>query len=192
MGKLIYRFGTMNAAKSAHLLITGHQFEENGYEVIYLKSEIDTRDPGVIRSRTGLEKKGTLISPYHKDLSTILESKKSNKKDRLIILVDECQFLKDFQVDSLQEFILKKEKEGCNVLCICYGLRTDYETNSFEGSRRLFEVADSLEELKSSCKCGRKTIFNYRITKERGQIVPGNSYVALCRNCYYEQILSRK
>ncbi|MDE6009183.1 MAG: hypothetical protein K2G90_08255, partial [Muribaculaceae bacterium] len=106
------------------------------------------------------------------------------------MLVDEAQFLTACQVDELARVV---DDFGCNV--ICYGLRTDFQTKLFEGSRRLFEIADSIEEVKSTCTCGRKTIVNARIDME-GRIVTegaqveigGNDrYVAICRKCWRER-----
>ena len=103
------------------------------------------------------------------------------------ILIDEAQFLTTAQVDQLARVV---DDYGSNV--ICYGLRTDFQTHLFEGSKRLFEIADSIDEIKSTCSCGRKTIVNARIDKDGNILTDGDQveiggndkYVALCRNCW--------
>ena len=106
------------------------------------------------------------------------------------ILIDECQFLTEKQVDELGAIA---DNFGINVLC--YGLRTDFRTQLFPGSKRLFEIADSFEEIKSSCYCNSKTIFNARINKDGEIVTDGEQievggddrYVSLCRRCYFEK-----
>ena len=107
------------------------------------------------------------------------------------ILVDESQFLTTSQVDGFAEIV---DNLGINV--ICYGLRTDFMTNLFEGSKRLFEVADKIEEIKSSCYCNHKAIFNARIDSDKNLVLSGDQveiggddkYVSLCRKCYYDKV----
>ena len=103
------------------------------------------------------------------------------------ILIDEAQFLSAHQIDQLARIV---DDYGVNV--VCYGLRTDFQSHMFEGSRRLFELADTIEEIKSTCSCGRKTIINARIDSTGNIVTDGNQveiggddkYVALCRRCW--------
>lgn len=192
MGKLLFRYGTMGAAKSAHLLMTGFNFEEKGRKVIYVKPKIDNRGefPGFINSRiNGLRRKCELV-----DLTTNLLyflEVKFNYEDNTVILVDECQFLTRSQIDNLASIA-----DTYDSLVICYGLRADSNTNLFEGSKRLFEIANTFEELKSTCKCGHKTLLNARLgsdgkfIKSNLQIVIGGSdkYESVCRSCYYQNL----
>jgi thymidine kinase len=188
IGKLYFRYGTMGSAKTALLLTTAYNFEERGMAYICFKPVVDTReDKNVIRSRIGIERACQWIYA-HTDLYLVIHDIFEKVEVRpLWILVDEAQFLSEKQVDQLAAVV---DDYGCNVLC--YGLRTDFRTHLFEGSRRLFEIADSIEEVKSTCTCGRKTIVNARIDS-KGQIVTegeqveigGNDkYVAVCRKCW--------
>ena len=150
----------MGSAKTAMLLTTAYNFEERGMAYMCLKPVVDTREKkNVIRSRIGIERECKWIYPETDlyDMVRILFEQTLNVPDW--ILVDEAQFLSEDQVDQLARVV---DDYGCNI--ICYGLRTDFKTRLFEGSRRLFEIADSIEEVKSTCNCGRKTIVNARIT----------------------------
>lgn len=187
LGKLYFRYGTMGSAKTAMLLTTAYNFEERGMSYLCMKPSIDTREKkNVIRSRIGIERECQWIY-RDTDLYTMISELVAKGADPDWILVDEAQFLLAEQVDQLA-FIV--DKFGINV--ICYGLRTDFRTNLFEGSRRLFEIADTIDEVKSTCNCGRKTIVNARIDS-RGEIITegdqveigGNDrYVSVCRNCW--------
>lgn len=187
-GKLYFRYGTMGSAKTALLLTQAYNFEERGMQYLCMKPVIDTREKtGVIRSRIGIERECTWIYPetdlyeYLKDLyETTLTVKEW-------ILVDEAQFLSPDQIDQLAQVV---DDFGTNV--VCYGLRTDFQSRMFPGSQRLFELADSIDEIKSTCSCGRKTIINARIDGQGNIVTDGNQveiggddrYVALCRNCW--------
>ena len=187
-GKLYFRYGTMGSAKTALLLTTAYNFEERGMRYACLKPVIDTREErNVIRSRIGIEREcGWIMADT--DLY-ILAQQLCEKAGCLIdwFLVDEAQFLAAEQVDQLARLV---DDYGVNV--ICYGLRTDFRTHLFEGSRRLFEIADPIDEIKSTCSCGRKTIVNARIdtngdmVEEGAQVEIGgdDKYIAVCRNCW--------
>lgn len=188
IGKLYFRYGTMGSAKTAMLLTTAYNFEERGMAYLCFKPATDTREThNVIRSRIGIERECRWI--FH-DTNLYEELASLQSQGGMIpgwILVDEAQFLTARQVDQLAKVV---DDFGVNV--VCYGLRTDFKTNLFEGSRRLFEIADSIEEVKSTCSCGRKTIVNARIDS-KGQIltegeqveIGGNDrYVAVCRRCW--------
>lgn len=187
-GKLYFRYGTMGSAKTAILLATAYNFEERKLCFICLKPVIDTRDgDSVIRSRIGIERKCEWIYP---DTNLFERAQELHDKQGIIVdwyLVDEAQFLTETQVDQLARIV---DVYGSNV--ICYGLRTDFKSHLFEGSRRLFELADTIDEIKSTCNCGRKTIINARIDQhgdfveegEQVEIGGDDRYVAVCRRCW--------
>lgn len=187
-GKLYFRYGTMGSAKTAVLLTQAYNFEERHMDYLCMKPVVDTREQSnIIRSRIGIEREckwifsNTNLYELARDLY--------KKEGRIIdwYLIDEAQFLTVAQVDQLSRIV---DDFGSNV--ICYGLRTDFKTNLFEGSRRLFEIADTIDEIKSTCNCGHKTIVNARIdsagniVEEGAQVeIGGNErYVAVCRKCW--------
>lgn len=188
IGKLYFRYGTMGSAKTALLLTTAYNFEERGMAYRCFKPVIDTREAkNVIRSRIGIERECTWIYPETNLYEVISGMEKTSGYAPDWILVDEAQFLSPDQVDQLA---LVVDEFGINV--ICYGLRTDFRTRLFEGSKRLLEVADSIDEIKSTCSCGRKTIVNARVNSKgeiitEGEVVEigGNErYIAVCRRCW--------
>jgi len=187
-GKLYFYYGTMGSAKTAFLLTTAYNFEERHIPYICLKPAIDTREKdSVIRSRIGIERACTWI--YGDTDVYRLAQGLFEKSGEFInwFLVDEAQFLSTEQVDQFSRLV---DDYGCNV--ICYGLRTDFKSNLFEGSRRLFEIADTINEIKSTCTCGRKTIINARLdcngdfVEEGAQVEIGGDdrYIAVCRKCW--------
>ena len=194
-GKLFFKYGCMGAGKSLQLLATAYNFQERGIPYTIFKSEIDTRDgEGVIHSRALGDKSCTSVPT---DLNLFELVRNVCQKDEMFfrpkvkwILVDEAQFLTPEQVDQLAAVA---DMLGINVMC--FGLRTDFQTHLFPGSRRLFEVADEISEIKSSCSCDTKTIFNARIDSEGKVVTEGEQvevggddrYISLCRKCYYEQ-----
>lgn len=191
IGKLYFRYGTMGSAKTALLLTTAYNLEERGMAYLCFKPVTDTRETrNVIRSRIGIERECKWIHPST-DLYEIF-SRMLGEGGMIPgwILVDEAQFLATEQVDQLARVV---DDFGCNV--ICYGLRTDFQTHLFEGSRRLFEIADSIEEVKSTCTCGRKTIVNARIDSngailtegEQVEIGGNDKYMAVCRKCWTDK-----
>ena len=178
----------MGSAKTALLLTQAYNFEERGMEFICMKPIVDTREKeNVIKSRIGIKRECLWIY-----LDTdIYELVKNIYEETLVvkdwILIDEAQFLSQEQVDQLARIV---DDYGCNV--VCYGLRTDFQSKMFEGSRRLFEIADTIDEIKSTCSCGRKTIINARIDADGSVITDGNQvmiggddkYIAMCRRCW--------
>lgn len=185
----------MGSAKTALLLTAAYNFEERGMSYLCFKPATDTRENrNVIRSRIGIERECRWIyhdTDLYNEIGDIL---RLTPDEPQWVLVDEAQFLTSKQVDQLAMIV---DEFGCNV--ICYGLRTDFRTQLFEGSRRLFEIADSIDEIKSTCSCGRKTIVNARIDS-RGDIITegaqveigGNDrYMAVCRNCWTNKRIER-
>lgn len=178
----------MSSGKSLQLLSTAFNFQEHSIPFLMVKSNIDTRDgKDVIHSRAIGEKECVTISPKD-DLFSMMEVYEQISQEKLRwILVDEAQFLTTEQVDQLAAIA-----DILGISIICYGLRTDFKTHLFDGSKRLFEIADSVEEIKSSCDCGSKTIFNARVNENREIVTDGvqvevggdERYVSYCRRCY--------
>lgn len=183
MAKLYFKYGAMGSSKTANALITKFNYEERGMKVWLIKPSIDVRDGvDVVKSRIGLSAKADIMTP-DKDLYD--EFKK--RPERHVIIADECQFFTPKQIDDLRKIV-----DELDVPVLCYGLRTDFLTKLFPGSLRLFEVADSVTEIKTICGCGKKAIVNARIdgdgkvVTEGGQILIGgnDSYIAMCHSCW--------
>jgi thymidine kinase len=177
----------MGSSKTANALITKFNYEERGMKVWLIKPSIDDRDGATaVRSRIGLEAEASVITP---DMD-IYEAF-SRLEGYHVIITDECQFFTAAQIDQLRRIV-----DGKNIPVLCFGLRTDFLTHLFEGSRRLFEVADSITEIKTICTCGKKAIVNARIdglgrvVTVGGQIMLGgnDSYVAMCHACWKRAI----
>lgn len=178
----------MGSAKTAMLLTTAYNFEERGMRYVCMKPFIDTREQlNVIRSRIGIERECTWI---YQDTDLYATARELFEQAGSVIewfLIDEAQFLTAEQVDQLSRVV---DDFGCNI--VCYGLRTDFQSHLFEGSRRLFEIADTIDEIKSTCTCGHKTIINARIdsngdfVEEGAQVEIGgdDKYIAVCRKCW--------
>ena len=191
MAKLYFKYGAMGSSKTANALITKFNYEERGMKVWLIKPAIDTRDGvGVIRSRIGLAADAQVMSS-DADIRREFEA----HKDCHVIIADECQFFTEAQIDQLRAIV-----DELDLPVLCFGLRTDFMTRLFPGSRRLFEVADSITEIKSVCRCGKKAIVNARID-ERGRVVTtggqillgGNdSYVAMCHACWKQTIAAQE
>ena len=187
MAKLYFKYGAMGSSKSAQALITQFNYEELGMTVWLIKPSTDTRDGAdVIKSRIGLERKATVITP---DLDIKEEYSKHIRTD--VIIADESQFFTPEQIDQLRDIVDEQD-----VPVLCFGLRTDFLTHFFPGAERLMELADSITEIKTVCSCGRKATVNARIDAE-GRIVTegsqvmlgGNdSYMAMCHKCWKEKI----
>ena len=191
MAKLYFKYGAMGSSKTANALITRFNYEERGMQVWLIKPSLDVRDGAdVIRSRIGLATKADIITP---EMDVFEEYKKHTDCD--VIIADECQFFTAKQVDELRAIV-----DTLNIPVLCYGLRTDFLTHMFEGSRRLFEVADSITEIKTICGCGKKAIVNARIDwqgnviTEGGQILLGgnDAYLAMCHSCWRKKIAEQK
>ena len=187
MAKLYFKYGAMGSSKTANALITKFNYEERGMKVWLIKPSIDVRDGAdVVRSRIGLSARADIITP---NINLFEEYQKH--LDCHVIITDECQFFTPEQIDDLRRIV-----DELHIPILCYGLRTDFLTHLFPGSRRLFEVADSITEIKTICTCGKKAIVNARIdgegkvVTEGGQILIGgnDSYVAMCHTCWRNAI----
>ena len=154
MPKLYFRYGPMSSSKTANLLMVAHNYRQQGKKVLLIKPVIDERFGMSIKSRCGLESETDYL--LEKDDSSLREITGEILEKLDAVLVDECQFLTRYQIDTLREFTKY-------VPVLCYGLRTDYKTNLFEGSKRLMEIADTIEEVKTTCYfCNRKAIVNLK------------------------------
>ncbi len=187
MAKLYFKYGAMGSSKTATALITKYNYEERGMRVWLIKPAADNRDGEfTLRSRVGLTAEAEAIGP-DKDIRALYDQRE--KVD--VIIVDECQFMTQAQIDQLRELV---DREDLPVLC--FGLRTDFQTKLFPGSRRLFELADSITEIKTICDCGRKATVNARLSPEGYVVTEGSqvflggndSYIAMCHKCYQDYI----
>lgn len=188
MANLVFKYATMGAGKSLNILATAHQFKNNGIGYQLLKSSLDTRSEGTIKSRIGVEEICTIL-PHKEDIWKYVDL---NVK---WLFVDEAQFLTSIQVEQLAYIV-----DEFNINVVCYGLRTDYQTHLFEGSKRLFELADSFEEMPSYCECGNKTSVNARLNNdgkiditdgEQIKVGGDNEYKALCRKCFNKKVVDQ-
>lgn len=188
MSKLYFRYGAMNSGKSTHLMQVAYNYEERGMKVLLLKPATDKKGGEKLVSRLGVERKVDIVISEYDNVYTCIKEEilKNGKVD--CILVDEVQFMKADQIDQLFEIAVKQD-----IPVICYGLRTDFRMNGFEGSSRLLLIAHSIEEMKTICKCGNKALLNGR--KINGKFVfTGNQvaidnidnveYESLCGKCY--------
>ncbi len=187
MAKLHFKYGAMNSGKSDTLIKTAYNYTERGLKVIVIKPEIDTKGEAKVVARGGHERIVDVLAGANTDL----EQKVSAIDNVSVVLVDESQFLTELQIGQL--FHLAKNH---NISVICYGLRADFRNQMFPGSKRLFEVADSIEKLPTMCFCGSQAEFNTR--KVNGEYVFTGDQVAidgeqkveydsLCGNCYQRE-----
>ena len=190
MSKLYFRHGAMNSGKSTALLQVAFNYEERGQHVLIAKPAVDTKGDRGIVSRLGVVRDADfLILPTDNLRELVAEQSKRFKVDCL--LIDEAQFLTREQVDQAMEIAVLD-----NVPVLAYGIRTDFRTNGFPGSIRLLEIAHSLEELKTICRCGKKAMFNARLQNGKfifdgDQVaIDGDkvTYESLCPNCYFEKL----
>ena len=187
MAKLYFKYGAMVSSKTANALITKFNYEERGMRVWLIKPALDDRN-GItkVHSRIGIEADAFVVST---DTDLIDEFK--SREGIHAIIADECQFFSVPQIDQLRRIV-----DEYDVPVLCFGLRTDFMTHLFDGSKRLFEVADSITEIKTICACGKKAIVNARIDGdgrvlvEGGQILIGgnDAYVAMCHSCWKSAI----
>ena len=187
MAKLYFKYGAMGSSKTATALITKYNYEERGMKVWLIKPAADQRDGAfTLKSRIGLTAEAESVSP-DKDICELYK----NRERADVIIVDECQFMTTAQIDQLRWLV---DREDLPVLC--FGLRTDFRTQLFPGSRRLFELADSITEIKTICECGSKATVNARIDGEGHVVTEGaqvflggnDSYIAMCHACWRKRI----
>lgn len=190
MSKLYFRYGAMNSGKSTHLMQVAYNYEERGMKVLIIKPMVDKKGGDTLVSRLGVGRKVDLLLDKNDNVLDIIKERLNANEEIDCILVDEVQFLKEAQIDELFEIAVT-----LNIPIICYGLRTDFKRNGFEGSTRLLLIAHSIEEMKTICACGKKAIFNGRkinnkFVFEGEQIAIDEqndvNYESLCGECYYK------
>jgi len=189
MSKLYFRYGTMNCGKSAILMQVAHNYEENNKKVIIIKPSIDTKGENYIESRIGLKRKVDILIDKNKSIKKAI----SKFENIDCILVDETQFLTTNQIEDLW-----KISKTMDIPVICYGLKVDFQSHLFEGSKRLLELADEIEELITICSCGKRAKFNARFvndkfTLEGKEVVIDGSrdnvvYRPMCGKCFLNEI----
>ena len=188
MAKLYFFYGAMGSSKSANALMVEYNYRERGQKVLLAKTNIDTRDGvNLIHSRIGLSRQCVLLS----DVCSM-----SDEQIRAYdaVIVDEIQFAKTDEVDFLAHLV-----DDLDVPVMCYGLRSDFQSHLFEGSRRILEICDEIKEIKTMCWCGRKATCNARynengIVREGAQVMLGanDEYIALCRKHFNEGRLHKE
>ena len=193
MAKLYFKYGAMGSSKTAQALITKYNYEENGLKVWLIKPSADTRDGmDILRSRIGLEATVQIMLP-DTDVYEVFKTEREGRCD--VIITDECQFFTPEQIDQLRAIV-----NDYDIPVMCFGLRTDFLTHLFPGSRRLMEIADTIQEIKTICDCGNKATVNARIDTEGHIITQGeqvflggnDSYIAMCHRCWLRGIRERR
>lgn len=204
MSKLYFKFGAMGSSKTANALMTRFNYLEKNHSVWLVKPKTDNRDDYVdengnvvttVKSRIGLSAPASVIKEDDDITKLICDASadivengeliKTKKID--VVICDECQFLSEEQIDQL-----KYIAENMRIPVLCFGLRSDFRTKLFPGSKRLFEIADSISEVKSICECGKKAIVNARfdangnlVTKGAQVDIGGNEkYKSMCWSCW--------
>lgn len=201
MAKLYFRYGAMNSGKSTALLQVAYNYEERDQRVVLLKPRIDTKGDREIISRLGVTRRVDALVGPEDDVHELFARLAATDPDPepgpggrvrpvAAVLIDEAQFLTPLQVDDFLRLAVCED-----VPVLAYGIRTDFRTTAFPGARRLLEIAHSLEELKTICRCGRKAIFNARRVGGRfvfdgAQVaIDGidSTYESLCAACYLRE-----
>mgnify|MGYP003310382504 FL=1 len=201
MSKLYFKFGAMASSKTANALMTRFNYEEKGNHVWLIKPDLDNRDDytdengvrvTVVKSRIGLSAVADVVGRDEDIHTRFVALNETQPID--VIICDECQFLTAAQVDQM-----KYIAEYCDTPVLCFGLRSDFLTQLFEGSKRLFEIADSITEIKSVCRCGKKAIVNARIADgrvvtagEQIEIGGNDKYEGMCWGCWQNRIKEGK
>jgi thymidine kinase len=181
--KLYFYYGVVGSSKTANALMKRYSFQERGYRVLLMKPSTDTRDGvDIVKSRIGLQAEAVTLTP-EQSIPQYLQCHTQAQPD--VIIVDEAQFLTREQVEELKTISIA-------LPVYCYGLKTDFLTNLFEGSKRLLELADTILEIKTLCRCGNKATVSARIDgegniiRQGSQILMGGneSYLAMCYHCW--------
>ena len=189
--KLYFKYGAMNSGKTIEILRTAHNYEENGFKVIVVKPSIDKKGGKSIVSRIGSSRVVDYLVSKDQLVSSLI--KNDNPK---VILVDEAELFTKRQIEDL--WLLTKERD---ISVFCYGLKSDFKTLSFPGAKRLFELADKMEEITTLCECGEKAMFNLRMINgvpvfDGDQVAIDGfddvTYVPVCGNCYINKFNNSK
>ncbi|MDH6423685.1 thymidine kinase [Aurantimicrobium minutum] len=192
MAKLYFRYGAMNSGKSTAMLQAAYNYEERGHSVVLAKPAIDQKGDMGILSRVGITRRSDFVIAEESDVYGLFQHEREEiirktGADVKCFMVDEAQFLTEAQVDDLLRIALLED-----VPVMAFGIRTDFQTVAFPGSRRLLEISHEIDELKTICRCGKKAIFNARKYNDRfifdGEQVAIDgvavNYEPLCGNCY--------
>lgn len=188
MAKLYFKYGAMGSSKTAQALITKFNYEERGMRVWLIKPATDVRDGAeTLSSRIGLSASCRAIDKSEQ-ISEVLDSETEGIN---VIIADESQFFTEKQIDELREIVNERD-----IPVLCFGLRTDFLTRLFPGSKRLLEIADELSEIKTMCECGKKATVTARIdstgkivTAGRQVVLGGNDrYIAMCHKCFVTKV----
>lgn len=190
MAKLFFRYGAMNSGKTTALIQVAHNYQERGMDTLLVKPVVDVKGQSRIISRLNVARKVDHLVDRETRLFPLIEQEQKQKNNLKCILVDEAQFLTTDQVTELFRAAVLLD-----ISVICYGIRTDFLMNGFDGSKQLLLLAHSLEELKTICRCGRKAVANTR--KVNGKFVfegdqvaidgeDNVEYESLCAQCYFK------
>ena len=190
MAKLYFRYGAMNCGKSTAIMQVGYNYYERGMNAVIMKPMVDTKGDNKVVSRLGIDKPVDFLVGSDDDVFEMIDSYQKENKKIDCLLVDEVQFFRSYHIDEMLKVAVT-----LNIPVICYGLRTDFLMNGFEGSQRLLLIAHTIEELKTICTCGKKATLNGR--KVNGKYVFEGEQVAidgenqveyqsLCTSCYFE------
>lgn len=183
MAKLYFRYGAMGSSKTANALMVAYNYKERGKRVLLAKPKLDTREMGVLHSRIGLEQPCIYVEE-------LVEMPLEKLASYDCVIVDEAQFCKKEDVEFFTYLVDKLD-----IPVICYGLRTDFQMNLFEGSMWLLAWADKIEELKTVCWCGSGARCNARIDSNGNMVSSGEQvelganerYISLCRKHFIER-----
>ncbi len=192
MGKLYFRYGAMNSGKSTSLMQVAYNYEERGMKVLIIKPMTDKKGGDKLLSRLGVERSVDLVIRDEQNIYDSIKKLQEEQDDIHCILADEVQFFKKHHIDELFKIAVLLD-----IPVICYGLRTDFLMNGFEGSERLLLLAHSVEEMKTICTCGRKAVLNGR--KINGKyvfkgeqvaidLIDNVEYQSLCGQCYFKYL----
>ena len=191
MPRLYFKFGAMGSSKTAQALMCRYNYQQQGFRVLMMKPSVDCRDKDsngkiIVRSRIGLSSPCVVFQKDDNLYEYIKNNSWLNSND--VVIIDECQFCTKEQIEQLKEATYF-------IPVLCYGLKTNFKTELFEGSKRLLEIADSIAEIKSVCKCGQKATINARfingeVTLDGDEVVIEGDvkYRGMCYNCFTEAI----
>ncbi len=190
MAKLYFRYGAMNCGKSTAIMQVGYNYYERGMNAVIMKPMIDTKGDNKVVSRLGIDKPVDFLVGNDDDVFEMVDLYQKQNRKIDCLLVDEAQFFRTFHIDQMLKVAVT-----LNIPVICYGLRTDFLMNGFEGSQRLLLIAHTIEELKTICTCGKKATLNgrkvnghYVFEGEQVAIDGENQvdYQSLCTSCYFK------